>query len=190
MMLFQLLKSVLMILPQSACYRILRDRLVSISRFRQSTIANSTKFRADLESSTLSADARRFVNRIIEIRLMHCNATWHTIRQESLETSLPLVREHADDEGVDRRSWLGYDSKEEQLNAETAYQNGKHVVRIEDVSPGYHDIGSDANSIAIKDFVVPDETEASRGTVVQLRESDVNNEDDIQWKKYWAAADK
>lgn len=35
-MLFKALKSVLMMLPQSTCYRILRERMVSVSRFRQS----------------------------------------------------------------------------------------------------------------------------------------------------------
>lgn len=191
MMLFQLLKSILMILPQSACYRILRDRLVTVSRFRQSTIACSTTFHRDLEHSTSTAEARRFVNRIIEIRTMHCRATWQTIRQESLETSSQRVQEHVEDEGADRRSWLGYGSKEEQLEAQEAYQNSKkQLFRIEDVSPGYHDIGSDPNSIPSKDFAVPDEKEENRGTAAPLQESDVNKEDELQWKQYWANVDK
>lgn len=188
MMLFQLLKSVLMILPQSACYRILRDRLVTVSRFRQSTIASSTTFHSDLESNTSKAEARRFVNRILEIRTMHCSATWQTIRQDSLETSSQRVQEHVEDEGADRRSWLGYGSKDEQLKAEEAYQNGKnHVFRIEDVSPGYHDIGSNTNPT--KDFEVPDE-EGDVETTPPLQEADVNKEDEIQWKQYWATVDK
>jgi hypothetical protein len=191
MMLFQLLKSVLMILPQSTCYRILRDRLVTVSRFRQSTIVSSTTFRKDLESSTLPAETRRFVNRIIEIRTMHCSATWQTIRQDSLEVSSQRIQEHLEDEGADHRSWLGYGSKEEKLRAEEAYQNGKkHVIRIEDVSPGYHDIGLDANSIVTKDFIVPDESEGTGGTGARLQESDVSTEEEIQWKQYWANTDK
>jgi hypothetical protein len=187
MMLFQLLKSILMILPQSACYRILRDRLVTVSRFRQSTVASSTTFHRDLEHRTSTAEARRFVNRIIEIRAMHCSATWQTIRKESLETSSQRVQEHVEDEGADRRSWLGYGSKEEQLKTKEAYQNGKkQILRIEDVSTGYHDIGSDPNSILSKDFIVPDEKEESRGEAAPLQESDVNKEDEIQWKHYWA----
>jgi hypothetical protein len=191
MMLFQLLKSVLMILPQSACYRILRDRLVTVSRFRQSTIASSSTFHRDLAHCTSTAEARRFVNRIIEIRTLHCSAMWQTIRQESLETSLHRVQ-HVEDEGADRRSWLGYASKDEQLKAEEAYQNGKkHVFLVEDVSPGYHDIGSDANSTPTNEFVVPDENEGRHeAAAVPLQESDVNKEDDTKWKQYWATVDK
>lgn len=37
-MLFKSLKSLLLLLPQSTCYFILRDRLVSVSRFRQTTV--------------------------------------------------------------------------------------------------------------------------------------------------------
>lgn len=41
-MLFRLLKSIVMILPQSTCYHVLKDRLTSVARFRQSSGANTT----------------------------------------------------------------------------------------------------------------------------------------------------
>merc|ERR1740124_75598 len=46
-MLVKTLKLLLMIVPQSTCYRILRDRIVTISRFRQSTLVCAVGKRDD-----------------------------------------------------------------------------------------------------------------------------------------------
>lgn len=84
-MLFQVLKSLLMIVPQSTCYNLLRNRLTSTSRFRQSVIS----LKADDSNVWLSKETEQLVNRVLDIRQMHCSALWETIRAESLETAIP-----------------------------------------------------------------------------------------------------
>jgi hypothetical protein len=178
-MLFQLLKSILMILPQSACYRILRDRLVSVSKFRQSTML---KVKGENGLKNLSDDTRKFVARTYYVRNLHCLATWRTVRQDSLEVT-KRDREVIHDEGADRRSWLGYESKEEQFDAERVHRDGKkRAVHIEDISPGYHDMGSSNHQITVHDFVVPTENEGQHQT-------EGDDLDTNQWKKFWASAD-
>jgi hypothetical protein len=189
-MLFQLLKSLLMILPQSTCYKVLRNRLVSVSRFRQSTIVHSTttKERSNIESSS---ETTRYVARINQIRNMHCSATWRTIRQGSLELSYQARQVDVQDKGDDRHSWLGYASKEEHLKAEDALRNEKkQTVRIEDVSPGYHDIASATNPpVTNNSVVVPSESDGDKvALAVSMHESE--DEDEMQWKQYWTTADK
>jgi hypothetical protein len=140
-MLFQVLKGLLMILPQSPCHRILRDRLVSVSRFRQSTMSVPTK-KAPVEkrSKKAFADTKSFVERALAVRNLHCTATWHDIRRESLE-----VPKYAEatllDDGATRRAWLGYASKQEQLDAEKAFQDGnKHRAHIEELDHNYYEL--------------------------------------------------
>jgi hypothetical protein len=54
-MLFKALKALLMMLPQSTCYHILKDRLVSVSRFRQSSFgARARRPKFPLASTTAS----------------------------------------------------------------------------------------------------------------------------------------
>ena len=94
-MLFRALKSLLMILPQSTSYRVLAERLNSISRFRQSTnlslvaAAKQHRERTTRSSSSNSAHNSKtesFVNRVLQIRAQHCEAAWQAIRAASLET--------------------------------------------------------------------------------------------------------
>lgn len=77
-MLFKLLKSLLMILPQSTCYRILRDRLTSVARFRQTV---------PIVKRVDAGDTESFVNRILTVRHLHCRVTWEAIRADS---SMPV----------------------------------------------------------------------------------------------------
>jgi len=80
-MLFRTLKSILMLLPQSTSYMILKERLLSTARYRQSAVAlNGLSKRLDSGSST---DV--FVKRITDVRQLHCDAKWRAIRAESLE---------------------------------------------------------------------------------------------------------
>jgi hypothetical protein len=78
-MLYRVLKSILMLLPQSTSYMILKDRLLSVSRFYLSTktLENSTKSYAD--NSTASFEY------LMKIRTLHCEVKWHMIRADSLE---------------------------------------------------------------------------------------------------------
>lgn len=186
-MLFQLLKSLLMILPQSTCYRVLRDRLVSVSRFRQSTIPGSRKLLAEKRSRKLSADTKSFVSRAFLVRGIHCTANWQSIRQESLEMP-KRIREAAADEGADRRSWLGYASKQEQIDAEKALREGaKQGFYIEDANPKYHEFGTLGNSAArIKSKKVGEDEEMAQSE----NESEEGSDGEQQWKHYWVASDK
>ena len=79
-MLFRTLKSLLMLVPQSTCYRILRDRLVSISRCRQSALEEATV----KEEDTLRKVSKSFVSRVLEVRKLHCDARWEAIRAPTL----------------------------------------------------------------------------------------------------------
>jgi len=92
-MLFRALKSVLMILPQSTCYRVLRDRLNSIARFRQSTnmpSASKLSFRQQAGSrASVAGKTELYVNRVLQTRAMHCETVWLSIRAESFETPMP-----------------------------------------------------------------------------------------------------
>jgi hypothetical protein len=187
-MLFQLLKSILMILPQSTCYRVLRDRLVSVSNFRQSTmLRTASKIKSDIKSKTLPSSTMQFVGRTCYIRSLYCRATWKAIRQESLEVK-KVVPESSDSDGADRRSWLGYSSKEEQLAAERTFRDGKkHTIRIEEIRSGYHEISSSGNQQNVSNFIVPVETNSSNGVVDVDQTVD---EDDNQWKNFWATADR
>jgi hypothetical protein len=184
-MLFHLLKSILMILPQSTCYCVLRDRLVSISNFRQSTMIRNLSKSLGHEPFILSSGTKRFVDRTIRIRNLHCRATWQTIRQESLEIK-KIAPEYSD--GANRRSWLGYSSKEEQLNAERIFRNGiMSNVHVEDTNSGYHDIALVENQIPVNNFLVPNEMKESDGVVVKDDDDDAEGK---QWKAFWASADR
>ena len=192
-MLFRLLKSILMILPQSTCYRVLRDRLISVSRFRQCTILGSVTTKlvqndnnASISESVITANTKSFVSRTNYIRSIHCTATWDTIRQDSLEMRKAVSEQVDDDEGADRRSWLGYESKEEQVQTEQRYQNDKRqVIRIEDISPGYHDIDSVSNPPVVKEYVVPDENNDHVSNNKPSKETGEEN----HWKQFWASAE-
>ena len=158
-MLFQTLKRILMLMQQSACYNVLRDRLVSTSRFRQSIVANSSHD----DEENLSENTEVFVTRVLEVRGLHCSAVWETIRAESLETITFAVARHETKEeelptrekGVDRREWLGYESKEHEMSVRAKYQAEKRQqgsgVKIEEIKDGYNDFSS-MPAQDVKDF--------------------------------------
>jgi Vacuolar protein 14 C-terminal Fig4p binding len=81
-MLFRTLKSLLMIIPKSTCYTVLRDRLNSVSKFRQSTITVE-RFKPP---KSILVDRDIYVARVLQVRAMHCEAEWQVIRAMSLET--------------------------------------------------------------------------------------------------------
>jgi hypothetical protein len=86
-MLFQLLKSLLMIVPQSTSYCVLRDRLASVARFRQSASKPPRK-------KPIAQETKSFVARVTATRKLHCECAWQSIRQESLEE---MSRQQQDD---------------------------------------------------------------------------------------------
>jgi hypothetical protein len=169
-MLFQTLKSLLMLIPQSTCYNLLRDRLVSTSRFRQSVIA----VLANDEGNGLSKETEMFVNRVLDVRAMHCEALWETIRAESLESLKADTKLEEEDvpqeEGADKREWLGYGTKEEERVAQARFREEKRRrqagVVIEEDRTSYNDL----------------ESMATEGEGQNLHP---NKEEDESWKDYW-----
>lgn len=158
-MLFKTMKLILMVIPQSACYNVLRDRLASTSRFRQSVIANNSND----DEKNLSKLTEVFVSRVLKVRQMHCITIWETIRAESLE-SISVSTKSAEsksanampnESGADRREWLGYASKEDEMEAREKYRDGKRRcdhLKIEVLDEGYEDLTSHSKSPAVTHF--------------------------------------
>jgi hypothetical protein len=201
-MLFQTLKCLLMLVPQSTSYNVLRDRLVSTSRFRQSVIANSSHD----DERNICPETEAFVSRVVEVRSMHCQAMWETIRAESLESltqvpvpSFPGNEDPEREEGVDRREWLGFASKEEELDAMAKFQAEKSrqnaSVTIEDVDGGYNELSAMPPQ-EVKSFTSnnddskSDASSSLRRGPTGLDESQLNEKDDDgKWKNYWSTGD-
>ena len=187
-MLFSMLKSLLMILPQSTCYNILKDRLSSISRFRQSMGSVNAHPAGNESKEDDSGDL--FVDRVKHVRTLHCSAAWQTIRVDSLEVSSPVMEEEKDhEEGSDRRSWLGYANKEEEMEAQRKFREAGTVrSSIEELTPGYHDLQQDEEKSTDGE---PEEALEPVAEDDGDAEEDYKEEslDDEEWRNYWAAAD-
>ena len=174
-MLFQTLRSLLMCIPQSTCYTVLRDRLVSISRFRQSGVHSRQ------QDEKIQPDTEIFVNRVLEVRALHCDALWETIRAESIEESgysesKNETQQESKEPGADRRDWLGYSSKEEELETQAKLREEKMRrqeagLTIEEVSGSYNDFESMKKDAEIKELLP-------------------NNDEDEAWKQQWAGNDE
>mmetsp|Transcript_24187 Transcript_24187/g.36058 ORF Transcript_24187/g.36058 Transcript_24187/m.36058 type:complete len:611 (+) Transcript_24187:273-2105(+) len=154
LMLFRALKSMLMLIPQSTSYNVLKARLQTVSRFRQSAIQINEEIQKDITGTSTAA----FVARIHLVRKLHCDAKWQTIRAESLEHVEVDQNEHFD-EVAGRRSWLGYaDEEEENL---TKGKMKKEKARIKaglgqstvGTNPGnydeFHNLSSSMNELTI-----------------------------------------
>ena len=120
-MLFRCLKSLLMLLPQSTSYEILKDRLLAISKFRQCSMLDKATAR-DRTGRSLTLI---LIDRIKEVRKIHCDAKWRSIREESLEPVLiePDPIYFSIDEEQSRREWLGYVDENDEI--ETKEKMGK-----------------------------------------------------------------
>ena len=202
-MLFQVLKSLLMLIPQSACYNVLRDRLVSTSRFRQSVIANNSHD----DEQNLSKETEIFVSRVLTVRRMHCRTVWKTIRAESLETIPANGRTHEStkrpnrEEGVDRREWLGYATVEEEEKAKAKYKEEKqgsrgiNGVTIEEVVDTYNEFPAFPND-AIAELVLNEELVAAAveqaepdSSAKPIEEIKETEEKDEEWKAFWSKSE-
>ena len=183
-MLFRTLKILLMMLPQSTCYKILRDRLMTVSRFRQTALAAG---RQNDEEEPSEEPLLEFAQRVMEVRTIHCNARWEAIRSESLETADRDDHSVIVDEGADRREWLGYANKEEESTAKERYREENRRSRIdfsiEEVHTDYHElhaIGSPPNK---KSSESEDTTKRIPPNPEQLGE---HYERDDHWKGFWS----
>ena len=191
-MLFRTLKSLLMLVPQSTCYRILRDRLVSISRFRQSALEEATV----KEDDTLIKVSESFVSRVLEVRKLHCDARWEAIRADSLETAARDDHNDICEDREIRREWLGYSTKEEEDAARARYQAEKRrrsaELSIEEIRNDYHDFNS-MTQTDVKCFLPNSSTNqnSSREQHQTAMDPDIEAQpsDEKQWKEYWERAD-
>jgi len=120
-MLFHTLRSLLMLIPQSTSYTVLKDRLLTVSRFRQSAIHMSQTVSANIEGTQTEV----FVRQIKQTRTLHCDSRWRMLRAESLEAvdidtigALVESQEDMDGEAKKRRDLLGYKNAEDEIAAQ------------------------------------------------------------------------
>mmetsp|Transcript_1451 Transcript_1451/g.2089 ORF Transcript_1451/g.2089 Transcript_1451/m.2089 type:complete len:1590 (+) Transcript_1451:106-4875(+) len=125
-MLYRVLKSILMLLPQTTTYNILKERLQSVARFRQSAIYLHGMSKVEIQGTYTEI----FVKRLHRVRKIHCDARWRLIRSESLE---PLSTESHSFEEVDeaksRRKWLGYKNEDEESNLKKLARDKKSRIK-------------------------------------------------------------
>ena len=133
-MLFRSLKSILMLLPQSTSYDILKDRLLAVSKFRQSAIHDKKTHNEFGSRNTI------YIERIKEVRKSHCDAKWRTLRADSLEPALLEPRSSYMKLDVDegRRKWLGYANEEEERKNREKMKNSKKQ-KLPDAPKGYEE---------------------------------------------------
>jgi hypothetical protein len=159
-MLFKFLKCLLMILPQSTCYRVLRDRLTSIARFRQSNWSVSKHqsiFDNKKRSRSECAETKGYVDRILDTRKLHCDATWKSIRLGSLETK--FEQQNVASTGLERLEWLGYNSKEEEEAVVQSFRDERNRTnnrdKIEIITNDYSDLDTIKNgTIKMNEYIV------------------------------------
>jgi hypothetical protein len=203
-MLFRTLALLLMIVPQSTCYRILRDRLATISRFRQSALVvpTSSKDSVDHNTTVLPCNDDEndtgmwlFASRVLQVRTLHCDVAWDTIRSESLESPSIGSNDHHHDVGSHRREWLGFASKEEEEATALQFQEEKlgrqgGGLKIEELREGsQYDQLQDIANISVNTLVVKTaepvavaEPPPPDPPLLQLPKQ----EDNSEWKAYWA----
>ena len=195
-MLFRTLKSIMMLLPQSTSYMILKERLTSMARYRQSAVALSGLSKHIDPGSETDV----FVKRIVNVRRLHCDAKWRNIRAESLEEPCRLVGEDQKlTAAQQRREWLGYADEDEELaTKEKIKQNllGNTPKKTELVG-----VYENLNEMEASAQLVLNENEeceqgvtspTTKGLIKQFEKmsaDDEGKEDQSkpQWREYWAS---
>ncbi len=194
-MLFRTLKSILMLLPQSTSYMILKERLTSLARYRQSAVALSGLSKHIDPGSEMDA----FVKRIVCVRRLHCDAKWRNIRAESLmEPSRYVSDDQKLTSAQQRREWLGYADEEEELTAKEHIKNnllGETPKRAEMVG-----VYETLNEIPAQLVQYKDNTDdcdtcvatpTTKGLIKRFEKmstGEAKDEDrtNSQWREYWA----
>jgi len=194
-MLFRTLKSIMMLLPQSTSYMILKERLASMARYRQSAVALSGMSK-NIENGS---ETDVFVSRIVNVRKLHCDAKWRNIRAESLEEPCRVVDEDQKlTAAQQRREWLGYaDEDEEVATKEKIKQNllGNTPKKAELVG-----VYENLNEMEAPGQLVLNENEeceqclsssTTKGLIQryeQMSAIEEGKEDDSKpWREYWAS---
>lgn len=201
-MLYRLLKSILMLLPQSTSYNILHQRLMAVARFRQSAVNLQGMTFIEVTTGT-SSDI--YVHRILEIRKIHCESKWCSIRSESLEptsvTDFDLI-----DVDASRRNWLGYkDEEDEKSSREQFLSNHRQRSTQENHDNSYFDFAENKESPE-KDVIPPSDHDDENGEVnTESAHNDAEAEEvdkaiidkaedeevtgDSIWKQVWTSSD-
>jgi hypothetical protein len=181
-MLYRVLKSILMLLPQSTSYNILQQRLLSVARFRQCAVHLHGMSHVEIRGTS----AEVFVHRILEVRQLHCNAKWKSIRSESLEPSTVIDLDGVDiDKG--RRNWLGYENEEEEEKGRMKYRN-QHITTSSSNENGVIKY----QGFHKEEAVSPDDRDKEIAEREMNEDSYDNNDssdedgDNEKWKEYWA----
>jgi len=173
-MLYRFLKSVLMLLPQSTSCVLLQQRLVSLARFRQSAV--HLHGMSNIEIRGTSAEV--FVHRIFEVRKLHCDAKWRSIRSESLEPYLPKFGDVMVEES--KRKWLGYENKNGETRTRLRDQEENISVKIGKDHNECNDYNGYRTFATDKDLDLDDNLDEESNEKI----SDTKQ----QWKDYWAEA--
>jgi Vacuolar protein 14 C-terminal Fig4p binding len=183
-MLFRILALLLMIVPQSTCYYVLRDRLMSLSRFRHCTLRKSLQITFSDEELEGHQSAWIYASHVTEVRQLHCDVAWDTIRSESLETFTISDEERNHDMGSQRRDWLGFANEEEEISSRIKANEQQQMEKFEmlELRKGadqYHDIEK-IQSTTVKRYILPDSSPPSEKT----EDAAIASEND-EWKSFW-----
>ena len=108
-----------------------------------------------MKKTPKGSDTEIFVIRMKTIRAMHCEATWRTIRMESLEPVEEAIEKSLQvlttvDEAKGRRDWLGYANEAEENAANMKRRAESFGPRSVD-KEGYNELHS-LDPANIKDF--------------------------------------
>jgi hypothetical protein len=206
-MLFRTLALILMIIPQSTCYRVLRDRLVTTSRFRQTALSRRVSGTLnhhghDKQKEEEDDDDGKtwlFASRILQVRKLHCDVAWDTIRSESLETSSIGTDYDAQHEiGSHRRDWLGFANKDEEAASKVKFQEErrnllKGSAKIEELGDGIrqydqlqdmmHSQSMDTNHN--NSYEVSETRSTSEPTLSHEHDAKSASHRGDEWKSYW-----
>jgi hypothetical protein len=191
-MLFRTLKSIMMILPQSTSYSILKERLTSMARYRQSAVA----LRGLSKHITPGSETGVFVGRIVSVRRLHCDAKWRNIRAESLEEPSRFVStDQKLTAAQQRREWLGYADEEEELVMKEKFKQsmiGNTPSRAEMIGV-YEKLSEKMESTDLSNYNDTVECEqcvvspsTTKGLIKQFERMSAA-EEKPQWREYWTS---
>jgi len=178
-MLFRTLKSILMVLPQSTSYVILKERLSSTARFRQSAVA----LRGLSKHVEKGSKTDIFVKRLVKTRKLHCDAKWRNIRAESLEDPSRLIGEEQKLKAAQqRREWLGYADEEDEIATKEKMKKemleGSGKVEMVGVYEGLDEMQS-------AQMGRKEEEDNICETCIDAESEDKDKKG--QWREYWAS---
>ena len=181
-MLFRTLKSILMVLPQSTSYMILKERLSSTARFRQSAVA----LRGLSKHVEKGSKTDIFVKRLVKTRKLHCDAKWRNIRAESLEDPSRLISEKQKLRAAQqRREWLGYADEEDEIATKEKMKKemlreGTVKAEMVGVYEGLEEMQSQSLQMGRKG---EDDNNCETCIDAEAGEEDRKG----QWREYWAS---